>query len=353
MDEGSILGLRDHGRLCEASCQSRIERSSIEQSSSETQVWEDGLDIADLDNIGSLVKHRISENTRLSYRAQWNRFWEWAQQRGVQTFPARPEQVAAYLAGRMENEGHKPATLRASASAIGYVHRMYGLEDPCAALSVRGVLAGATRKMGRSQKQAGALTAEALEKIRSVAYERRKGRGGRQETVGEAKRRGGVDMAILSLMRDAMLRVSEAAALRWRDLKSLPDGTGRVFIRRSKTDQEGVGAVGFVSVPTMALLRAVRNGANSEDRIFGLRRKQMTNRIKRAAVAAGLGDGFSGHSPRIGMARDLARAGIEMTSLMNAGRWTTSAMPALYTRNERAARGAVAIYYGLRPGRAA
>ena len=79
----------------------------------------------------------------------------------------------------------------------------------------------------------------------------------------------------------------------------------------------------------------------------------MTNRIKRAARVAGLGDGFSGHSPRVGMARDLARTGTTLTRLMNAGRWSTSAMPALYTRNERAAKGAVATFYGHNPNLAA
>ena len=44
------------------------------------------------------------------------------------------------------------------------------------------------------------------------------------------------------------------------------------------------------------------------------------------------------------MAGDLARAGIELPSLMNAGivRWRTPLMPAHYTRNKTASRGAVA-----------
>ena len=48
------------------------------------------------------------------------------------------------------------------------------------------------------------------------------------------------------------------------------------------------------------------------------------------------------------MARDLARAGIELPSLMNAGRWRSPNMPALYTRNETAGKGAVAQFYGYR-----
>ena len=124
------------------------------------------------------------------------------------------------------------------------------------------------------------------------------------------------------------------------------DGTGRLLIRRSKTDAEGEGAVGFLSVPTMDALRLICGARVSTDSVFGLRPNQISRRIKQAAQAAGLGDGFSGHSPRVGMARDLARAGIELPSLMNAGRWRTPAMPAHYTRNETAGKGAVAQFHG-------
>ena len=155
-------------------------------------------------------------------------------------------------------------------------------------------------------------------------------------------------MALISLMRDALLRVSEATALTWADVLAQPDGTGRLMIRRSKTDQEGRGAVVFLSGPTMAALAVIRNGAGPGASLFGLHRNQMAKRIKQAARAAGLGEGFSGHSPRVGMARDLARAGVELPSLMTAGRWRSPEMPALYTRNETAGRGAVAQFYGDR-----
>ena len=308
-----------------------------------------GLNEGDLTNVKELFGRRISRNTRTTYQGQWRRFERWAREKGLLSIPASPEVVSAYLAGLMQNEGRKPATLKAAASAIGYVHRAIGLEDPCASTQVRGVLSGAVRKMGKTQKQAEALTAEALAKIHSVVYEPRTARGGRTESREEARRRGSLDMALMSLMRDGLLRVSEAEALIWRDLESVSDGTGRLHVQRSKSDQDGEGAVMYISAPTMVFMEAIRCNAAPGDSIFGLRRKQMTNRIKRAAELAGLGDRFSGHSPRVGMARDLARAGCELSSLMNAGRWSSPTMPALYTRNERAARGAVAIYYGQSP----
>ena len=57
------------------------------------------------------------------------------------------------------------------------------------------------------------------------------------ESVEEGRRRGMADIAIMSLMRDALLRVGEGADLRWEDLAREQDGTGRLLIRRSKTDR--------------------------------------------------------------------------------------------------------------------
>ena len=62
---------------------------------------------------------------------------------------------------------------------------------------------------------------------------------------------------------------------------------------------------------------------------------------------APLGNGFSSHSLRGVMARDLGRAGIELPSLMNSGRWLTPTMPAHYTRNESAGKDAVAQFHGF------
>ena len=70
-------------------------------------------------------------------------------------------------------------------------------------------------------------------------------------------------------------------------------------------------------------------------------------RIQAACQAGGLGDGFSGHSSRVGMAQDLVAAGTDLTSLMNAGRWTTSRMPARYTQEQEAGRRIVTRYYRM------
>ena len=289
-------------------------------------------------------RHEQSENTRRNYESQWKLWREWSAYRGTADLPAPPEMIRAYLAERAEF-GHKPSTLRLAAAAIARVHADNGLESPIND-RVRRTLKSLSEQYGRHQKQASALTAEVLAAVRATACLPRRSRGGKLETEEYARRRGLVDIAMLSLMRDALLRRGEAAALTWADVAGEPDGTGRLRIVRSKTDREGRGAVAFLSKNTMSALDAIRGDSRPGDSVQGMSVRQMNNRIKAAAVAAGVGEGFSGHSARVGMAQDLVRAGTELTALMNAGRWKSHEMPAHYTRNEEAGRGAVARYYG-------
>ena len=72
--------------------------------------------------------------------------------------------------------------------------------------------------------------------------------------------------------------------------------------------------------------------------------------IKATTRMAGLGEGFTCHSPRVGMprvgmAQDLSAAGVELPELMTAGRWDSPTMPARYTEAQATSRGAVARYY--------
>ena len=180
----------------------------------------DDLAESDLDNLTAVLGHEVAPNTMKNYRVQWNNFVNWAAAKGIRALPADPRHVAAYLAERIEEHGHKPATLRAAAAAIAFIHRSAGQVDPYASPEVKRTLRSATRKAGRSQKQAQALTDEALTAIRSTACSPRPSRGGRPEGRETARCRGNLDIALISLMRDAMLRVSEAAVLTWSDIVS-------------------------------------------------------------------------------------------------------------------------------------
>ena len=157
-----------------------------------------------------------------------------------------------------------------------------------------------------------------------------------------------MDLALLSILRDGLLRRSEAAALTWGDVELRDNGTALINVRRSKTDPEAEGVTLYVGPQASEALRAIRPADELLDRntqVFGLSPRQISRRVSAAAKAAGLGEGFTGHSGRVGMAQDLVKTGAELPALMTAGRWKSSTMPARYTERQAADRGAVARYY--------
>ena len=175
---------------------------------------------------------------------------------------------------------------------------------------------------------------------------------GRMETEHQAYERGTLDLALIGVMRDGLLRAGEAAALRWADLQGDDDGSGTLHIARSKTDQEGQGAVTYVTPPTMRYLRELRELRDPETDqaiIFYPDPTTLHHRIRRCAHHAGLKGRYGGHSSRIGQALDLAQANFSLVQIQNAGRWQSPGMPAYYIRKLEAKRNAVARLYARRP----
>ena len=184
------------------------------------------------------------------------------------------------------------------------------------------------------------MTATVFAAVRVTAGRPRNlgGVGNRKESDEGARWRGLVNIAIIGTMRDALMRRREAAELRWSDLEFREDGSGRLTIRRSKTDQEGRGFVAYLGRKAVQDLQAIMPvDADPEGRVFKLTGHGIGRRISAAALAAGLGDGFSGHSCRVGMAVDLAREGATIPEIMQVGRWRSAEMVARYIQAEEAA----------------
>ena len=314
-------------------------------------VFQRTTNIADryIEAITAAVEQSRRPSTRRAYSRAWARFERWADAEGLQSLPSDPVTVAAYFAHRAA-EGLSPATLAMDRKAISQHHRSRGHANPTASEGVKLTLAGLRNQAfeeGRGEpRQAQGLTAAALDSIRATAWHPRTGPTGRRESVDAARRRAEVDIAIASVMRDALLRRGEAAGLRWDAVEFWGDGSARVTIRRSKTTNGS--ALLYIGREAADDLRRIRPvDVCPRDRVFGFRcGRSISNRIAAMARAAGLGDGFSGHSPRIGMAQDLTAAGVGLPAIMVAGRWKSERMPAYYSRGQAAGRGAVARYYG-------
>ena len=95
--------------------------------------------------------------------------------------------------------------------------------------------------------------------------------------------------------------------------------------RVPKPTRPGKGQYAHISPETQELLIDMMESRDRRpkgtDQIFRIGEKQISNRIKAAAEHAGLEGDFSGHSPRVGMAQDLAQEDFEAVSIAQSGRW--------------------------------
>ena len=303
----------------------------------------------------AFLEGAYAPNTGLAYRSQLKAWVNWCAQRGLSPYDADPDSLVTYIRQRaqgttIDGRDYKPAkpnSLNVACAAISKAYEIADLPNITKHPRVREALRShknRTARAGIRVRQAEALTAEYLAAIRVTALHPRKGRGG-METEHQARRRGLVDIALIGLMRDCLLRRSEAAVIQWNHITSADDGTGRLFVGTSKTDQEGEGTLLFISGQTMRDLAAIKPERAGNQLVFGLHPRSIGRRLAAAARAAGASGAFSGHSARVGMARDLARAGEELPALMTAGRWKGPEMVARYIAHERAGRGAVARFH--------
>ena len=290
--------------------------------------------------------HAKAEGTRKLYNANWRRFSNWLDVRGTEDdLPVDSGLVALYLLECAKT--FRFNTLETIAYAIGDIHQRAGYPSPIREPGVTEMMNGLRReKRDERVHQAAALTKAGLEAIIVVAYDRRPmGRG--RETVETARRRGDMDVAIVHTLFDGMLRISELVALEWGDVERASDGmAGVVCIRASKTDQVGRGAYVWLSPDAMYALNRIRDAdAGPRDRIFPMDKNTVIRRMRRMGETAGLGTELTGHSARIGMTRELVKAGIHIVLIMQAGRWSSSEMVPYYNRAMLPAEGAVPLWY--------
>ena len=232
--------------------------------------------------------------------------------------------LADYIT-ELHAEGKSPATLAQVVAAANWLAKNHGIEI------------------------VGEITSKTLAGIRREGKERGKGQvdGVEREemlrvvTLAEADKTiaGLRDAALIRLMSDYLLRISEAVAVNVGDLYK-----NTLRIRSSKTDQEGRGEVLFVGGPTLklinryctrgeiqsgALFRHIRRGDHVQSgRLTTVSARRI---IQARAKAAGVEGFISGHSLRIGSAVSLAQAGASVVDMQNAGRWKSPQMPAHHT----------------------
>ena len=307
----------------------------------------------------NLIRESVSENTLKTYQRALRRLGafmgiEAGREMNVGLLLEKLNDVALarYIAA-IEAEGKAPATAQMAIAAVSYAVKLRNTKSPVNRLTAaamrgfrrKGANRGRGQARGISWTQAETMAAKASKNPDSLSGIR--------------------DAALISVMSDAMLRISEAAALLVSDVTEETDGSGRLRVRRSKTDQKGRGAVLYLGRPTMVRVRAWREAGRVNDGALFRRvsrGKIHTSRVgetalsplsirrilKARAAQAGI-EGVSGHSLRVGAAQSMAVRGATLVDMQIAGRWQSPQMPAAYAKEQLAGRNAVArIRYGCR-----
>ena len=295
----------------------------------------------------TLEKHSRAHATRRAYGHHEREFKKWARGKGLQTLPAYPDDVRRYLA-LLDKQGYAASTIVVAAAAIQAYHEDAGYSSPTTHPKVKGVMRGIKRRPSAPPKQAKGLTAKDMEVLRAWAY------GPVQDlrfhSAEQQRKSRLITLALAGTMRDSMLRRSEAAAITWDDIEPAEDGSGALLIRRSKTDQTGQGAYGYLSRQTMkdlAEMRRRQQRSAVNRLVFRLKPWAIAHRLKEHCKAAGLEGEYSGHSPRVGACQDMARAGLPDYLVQLAGRWSSPAMVAKYTRGIRVNENGMARWYAM------
>lgn len=258
-----------------------------------------------------------------AYQSDFEKFIEHIETVGDSALPASPMNVAEYIV-HLSESGLSSAYIRRMIAAISAIHRLNRFADPTKDPDVNIAMRRMHRKLGRMSKQASGITAPSLEKML-------------QQTGNDL--RGIRNRAMLLLAYEGLLRRSELVSLLAEDLVIEAENTqGRILLRKSKTDQVAQGRwIGFTGRTAEAIAHWIESskiekghlfqGINNAGELSGFLCAEQVNRVykrlaKAAAIPSSEAHSISGHSLRVGAARDLLTSGADLVKIMSAGRWS-------------------------------
>ena len=292
------------------------------------------------DETGEAVKAHVAPSTVQTYQLAMQQLEIWLDGRSL-----NDSLLADYIT-RLYQDGKSPSTISKIVAAVKWTAKNHdaGIKDYPLEFTEKTLTSIRREGKDRGRGQVDGITWEEVEQICAL-------------TEAEATVAGLRDSALIRLMSDCLLRISEAVTVDVEDVDSgltiqppeidmetadLPDGTLYIGVPTREVIERYCEAGGLTDG---ALFRRIRRGDNITDSrltVDGAR-----HAIKRRARAAGVEGLISGHSLRVGSAVSMLQAGASVVDLQVAGRWKSPQMPAHYARAKSAARGGIARFkYG-------
>ena len=293
---------------------------------------------------GEVIRANVSDNTLKAYEHATRKLEAWLEGRTL------TDAVLAEYIRFLHAEGKSPATINLVVSAVKWMAEYRGADTVVGDITARTMSEIRGEGKERERRQVDGLTWDDVERVCAAAES--------SDTTAGLR-----DAAMISLMSDCLLRISEAVAVNVEDV--IAEG---LRIQGKETRREGPGETLYICESTRRLIERYRSRAGieagSSDRIGSaignplFRRIRFQNHvteerlgvkgareaIQRRAAEAGVEGLIGGHSLRIGSAVSLADAGATMKEVQRAGRWQDPTMPARYVREAPEERSPVEKY---------
>ena len=268
-----------------------------------------------------VIRANVSDNTLKAYEHATRKLEAWLDGRTL------TDAVVAEYIRFLHAEGKSPATINLVVSAVKWMAEYRGADTVVGDITARTMSEIRGEGKERERRQVDGLTWHEVERVCAAAES--------SDTAAGLR-----DAAMISLMSDCLLRISEAVAVNVEDVKD--EG---LQVRGKNADEEDQGENLYICESTRRLIERYRRRAGiasgalfrrirfqnhvTDDRL-GV--KGAREAIQRRAAEAGVEGLIGGHSLRIGSAVSLADAGATMKEVQRAGRWQDPTMPARYVR---------------------
>ena len=282
---------------------------------------------------GEVIRANVSDNTLKAYEHATRKLEAWLEGRAL------TDAVVAEYIRFLYAEGKSPATINLVVSAVKWMAEYRGADTVVGDITARSMSEIRGEGKERARRQVDGLTWDDVERVCAAAESSDTAAGTR-------------DAAMISLMSDCLLRISEAVAVNVEDIKA--EG---LQVHSKNADAEKQGEFLYICESTRrsieryrsragiasgALFRRIRFQNHVTEARLGVKGARAA--IQRRAAEAGVTGLISGHSLRVGSAVSLADAGATMKEVQRAGRWQDPTMPARYVREAPTERSAVEKY---------
>ncbi len=273
-----------------------------------------------------LLQGAYAQSTIDAYYRDFCVFVQWCDQYGFSFLPSEAVTVAKFLDAQSLTKA--PATVRRYAISVGKIHRLLDLHDPTSFEMVKLAVRRVYRSASAPQRQSMGLTRENVNEIAALSH----------RSLRHLR-----DATMVSVGFDALARRSEIVNIRVSDVHIVNLTSGRVLIRRSKTDQISRGRWACLTGATSELvLRWLHNRPNGEFLFGPVYQERVIDRaldpvtvqrsVRRAMSEIGLDETrkYTGHALRVGAAQELLKLGRSSSDIMRAGGWRSVSSLARY-----------------------